>query len=207
VYLQLTDADLSRFVEPGVTLSIATTCINRDLPGKLPFGGGHPRFALIEGSSAVQQVECLTPPTATLRPPLGNGARWRLISHLALNHLSLMGDGATEAFREILRLYDFRDDPESQAAIAAVTRLAGRQGAARVPGRAGPVACQGVDVELELDPEHLPSGGGYLLAAVIQRFLALHVAINAYMRLTTRLKGQPRSLATWAPQTGDRVLI
>jgi len=207
VQLSLTDLDLSRFTQPGATLSIATTCLNRDLPARLPFGGGHPAFHLVEGRSAVKAITCLTPPTATLRPPLGNGARWRLVSHLALNHLSLMGEGATEAFREILRLYDFREAPETQAVIDAVTRVAGRRGAARVPGRAGPVACQGVDVELELDPERFSSEGGYLLAAVIQRFLSLHVAINGYTRLTAHIKGQPGSMAEWAPQTGERTLI
>ena len=207
VHLSLTDVDLSRFTQSGATLSITTTCLNRDLPARLPFGGEHPAFELNEPGTAVPGITCMTPPTATLRPALGNGARWRLVSHLALNHLSLMGEDATEAFREILRLYDFREAPETQAVIDAVTRLAGRRGAARVPGRAGPVACQGVDVELELDPERFSSEGGYLLAAVIQRFLALHVAINGYTRLTARMKGEPRSMAEWAPQTGERTLI
>lgn len=204
VYLSLSHVDLSPFTEAGTTLSIATTCLNRDLPARLPFGGEHPAFQT--GSSAVK-ITCLTPPTETLRPPCGDGARWRLLSHLALNHLSLMGSGATEAFREMLRLYDFRDAAETQAVIDAVTRLEGRRGAARVPGRAGPVACQGVDVELELDPERFSSDGGYLFAAVIQQFLSLYVAVNGYTRLTARWKGQSRSLATWAPQTGARTLI
>lgn len=207
VYISLTEFDLSPFTQAGATLSLETTCLNRDLPARLPFGGGHPAIEPVDGSSAVDRVICLTPPTGTLRPPLGDGARWRLISHLALNHLSLMGEGATEAFREILRLYDFREDPKTQAVIEAVTALSGREGAARVPGRAGPVACRGVEVDLELDPERFSSEGGYLLAAVVERFLSLHVSINAYTRLTARYKGQPRSLATWAPRTGDRTLI
>jgi type VI secretion system protein ImpG len=76
-----------------------------------------------------------------------------------------------------------------------------------VPGRAGPVACRGVEVELELDSERFSNDGSYLMAAVVQRFLSLHVTINGYTRLTARLKGQPRSLATWAPQTGEQTLI
>ena len=45
---------------------------------------------------------------------------WRLISHLSLGHLSVVGgETAAEALREVLRLYDFRDSAESRAAIRA----------------------------------------------------------------------------------------
>ncbi|NBB69855.1 MAG: type VI secretion system baseplate subunit TssF, partial [Alphaproteobacteria bacterium] len=121
VELALVDAQLAPAGGDDATLSVETTCLNRDVPARLPFGGGHPRFGLAGGAPAVRAVACLTPPTATLRPPLGEGLRWRLISHLALNHLSLMGEGASEALREMLRLYDVREDPDTRAAIAAVT--------------------------------------------------------------------------------------
>lgn len=207
VWLSLTDAGLAPADRSGATVSVDTTCLNRDLPGKLPFGGGHPTLSLVEAGGAVTGIESLTAPTPTLRPALGDGARWRLISHLALNHLSLMGEGAAEALREMLRLYDYRDDPETRAAIEAVARIDARPGAARVPGRVGPVACRGVEAELELDPDGFPPGGTYLAAAVLERFLTLHVGINGYVRLTAVQKGRPGRLARWAPRSGDRVLI
>ena len=207
VWLSLVEPDLAAAHRPGVTLSVETTCLNRNLPARLPFGGGQPAMRLVEAAGAVTRIDCLTPPTPTLRPPLGDGARWRLISHLALNHLSLMGEGADEALRETLRLYDFREDPETRTAIEAIAGIDARAGAARVPGRAGPVACRGVEAELEIDPEGFHQGGAYLAAAVLERFLTLHVGINGYVRLTARLKGRPGVLARWAPRSGDRVLL
>ena len=64
------------------------------------------------------RLRCLTPPTPTLRPALKQGAMWRLVSHLSLNHLSLEGgrEGA-EALREILKLYDFADSEETRTMI------------------------------------------------------------------------------------------
>jgi len=207
VWLSLVEREFDAAFRAGATLSVETTCLNRDLPARLPFGGGQPRFEPVAGAGAISSIACLTPPTPTLRPPLGNGARWRLISHLALNHLSLMGEGADEALRETLRLYDYREDPETRAAIEAIAAIRAVPGAARVPGRAGPVACRGVEAEIEIDPEGFPPGGPYLAAAVLERFLTLHVGINGYVRLTARLKGRPGRLARWAPRTGDRVLI
>ena len=113
-----------------------------------------------------------------------------------------MGEGAAEALREMLRLYDYRDDPETRAAIEAVARIDARPGAARVPGRAGPVACRGVEAELELDPDGIPPGREPIsMAAVLERFLTLHVGINGYVRLTAVQKGRPGRLARWAPRS------
>ena len=51
-------------------------------------------------------------------------ARWRLISHLNLNHLSLTGSSdSTEAFKEILRLYDFRETSVTRALIDSVLQV------------------------------------------------------------------------------------
>ena len=63
-------------------LSIDVLCLNRDLPAELPFGGGHPRLALVEGAGSVATITCLTAPTPTLRTPMRERGYWRLISHL-----------------------------------------------------------------------------------------------------------------------------
>ncbi len=89
VFLSLVDLDFRTFVQSRWILNVDTTCLNRDLPSTaLPFGGGRPILQLADGGALVQAT-CLTPPTKTLRPPLGHGTLWRLISHLSLNHLSL----------------------------------------------------------------------------------------------------------------------
>src|SRR5262249_19202876 len=90
-----TEVDLS-FVDPefrptapaSEMITVRTTCTNRDLPARLPFGGEQGDFEL-EGKAPVSRVRCLRRPTKSARPPLGRSARWPLVSHLALNHLSL----------------------------------------------------------------------------------------------------------------------
>ena len=114
-----------------------TTCLNRDLPHRLPFGGDQPRLQLSEGGALVSRIACLTPPTRTLRPALRHGALWRLISHLSLNHLSLVDGGDEgEALREILKLYDFADSAETRKMIDGILGVAGRRVVGRVRGAA-----------------------------------------------------------------------
>src|SRR5262249_30190478 len=115
VYLALVDLGMRPAAAGGWTLDVETTCTNRDLPQRLPFGPDQPRLRVSEGGGLVARVACLTPFPRTLRPARRRGALWRLISHLSLNHLSLV-DGAeqADALREILKLYDFADSAETR---------------------------------------------------------------------------------------------
>ena len=187
-------------------LSVDALCLNRDLPTDLPFGGGHPTLRLVEGAAAVAAIRAVTPPTTTLRPPLRERGFWRLISHLSLGHLAVSGgtDGAN-ALKEILRLYDLRETAETRSAIDAMTGISARPGVARAPGRSG-AFCRGLDVTIEFDPRTWQASGLYLLASVLNHFLALHGTINSFTRTTITLRGRPGTAATWPARSGTRVL-
>jgi type VI secretion system protein ImpG len=190
----------------AAVLSIDALCVNRDLPADLPFGGGHPRLRLAENAAAVAGLSAVTAATPTLRPPLRESRFWRLVSHLSLGHLSVTGgpQGAA-ALKEVLRLYDLRDSAETRAAVEAITGISARPGAARAPGRAGSF-CRGLDVTLEFEPRAWQVGGLYLLAAVLEHFLALHGTINSFTRTRVTLRGRPGIAAAWPARSGTRVL-
>eukprot|EP01037_Dinobryon_pediforme_P015255 gene15255-15403_t len=159
----------------GSVLSIDALCTNRDLATELPFGGGHPRMKLSEGMATITRIACLTAPTAPLRLRAREQTFWRLISHLSIGHLSLVGgaEGAA-ALKEALRLYDWRDSAETRAAVEGLIGVSSRPGAARVPGSRAGAFCRGLDVTLEFEQRAWEVGGLYLLASVLDRFLALH---------------------------------
>ncbi len=188
-------------------LSVDTLCLNRDLPTDLPFGGGHPTLRLVEGAAAVAAIRAVTPPTTTLRPPLRERGYWRLVSHLSLGHLAVSGgtEGAN-ALKEVLRLYDLRETAETHSAIDALTMITARPGTARAPGRLG-AFCRGLDVTLEFDPRTWQGSGLFLLASVLEHFLALHGTINSFTRTTVTLRGRPGTAAAWPARSGTRVLV
>jgi type VI secretion system protein ImpG len=199
-------------------LSVDALCLNRDLPIDLPFDSGRPQLRLIEGAAAVARMHCLTAPTATLRADLRERGAWRLISHLALGHLSVIGEtaggqaagGSAAVLKEVLKLYDLRGSAESQAAIEALISVSARPGTARVAStgayRAG-AFCRGLDVTLEFEPRAWQTGGLFLLASVLDRFLALHATINAFVRTGVTLRGRSGRAAAWPARAGSRVLL
>jgi type VI secretion system protein ImpG len=213
VYLLPHDADFDPERESIGVLSVDVLCCNRDLPASLPFGGGRPALRLVDGAAAVVGITCLTAPTPTLRIPARKHGFWRLISHLSLGHLSVVGgEAAADALREVLRLYDCRESTESRRAIRALLTVTSRPGTARIPGLSGPGArsggfCRGLDVTLTFDDEAWSTGGLYVLASVLDRFLALHATVNSFVRTVAVLRGRPGVAANWPPRAGNQVLL
>jgi type VI secretion system protein ImpG len=189
-------------------LSVDALCFNRDLPAELPFGNGHPAFTLTEGHAAIARLRCLTAPTPTLRPPLRDARFWRLVSHLSLSHLSVT-DGApgAAALKEVLRLYDLQDTAESRGVIDGLIAVTAKPGVARVPGARAGAFCRGLDVTLEFDARAWQGSGLYLLASVLDRFLALHTTVNSFVRTTAVLRGRPGAAARWPARAGTRTLL
>lgn len=191
---------------PGV-LSIDVLCLNRDLPADLPFGGGHPELRFVEPTAGVTRINCITAPSQPFRPPLRERRFWRLVSHLSLGHLSVVGgEAAATALREVLRLYDLRDTSETRAAIDGLASVTSRPGTARAPGGKG-AFCRGLDVTLEFEPIAWETSGLYLLASILDRFLALHATVNSFVRTRAVPKGRAGRGRVWPARAGMRVLL
>lgn len=208
IMLSLVDMNFDPRAPADWIASVDALCLNRNLPAALPYGGGHPEFNFVEGVAGVKQISCVTAPTPTLRPQVGAGNRWRLISHLTLNHLSLFDtDEGAEPLREILYLYDFRDSAETRAIIDSILSVKCERGVARAPGRDMGAFCRGLDIAIEFEGERFSTSGLYLLAAVLERFLGLYGSINSFTRLTARIKGRAGVVRKWAPRAGNLVLL
>jgi type VI secretion system protein ImpG len=207
VYLSLVDLQFQPSAPAGWTLDVETTCLNRDLPHRLPFGGDQPRLQLAEGGALIAGISCLTAPTPTLRPALRRGALWRLVSHLTLNHLSLgeEGDGA-HALREVLKLYDFADSDETRRLIEGVLSVRSRRISARA-GTAGDAVCRGMEVTVHLDEKRFTGSGLFLFACVLERFLGLYCTVNSFTKLIVTVEGRKGELRRWAPRMGEKVLV
>lgn len=211
VFLSFVDLDFRPDLPLDWTIHVETTCLNRDLPRRLPFGGGQPRLQSV-GEASLAKVTCITRPTRTLRPPLGQGTRWRLVSHLALNHLSLVDteDGAA-ALREILRLYDFADSSQTRIMIDGLTsikaeRVTGRV-VQRVSGKDSTFFCRGLDVQLSFDEDNFTDGSVLLFASVLERFLALYCSLNSFVKTTAVTNKRDGVLHRWPPRSGETVLL
>ena len=204
VYLSLVNMGFKPTLPPVETLTVSITCTNRDLAGQLPFTGEFGEI-LLESSSLIR-ARCIMAPTKTVRPPVRHGLQWRLISHLALNYLSLV-DGGLSALQEVLKLYDFTENPGIQRQISGIVALSSEPHMRRIVSEHGIVFAQGLSVNIEFDEDGFIGTGVFLFAAVLERFLGLYTAINSFTQLTAKTRQRKGELKPWPPRSGEQILL
>ena len=207
--MTLVDLDFRPHAAPVEVLTCDLTCTNRDLPAA-PIDDWRLTLATPAPVLPPKLLGRFTPPR---RVPADQG-RWRLISHLSLNHLSIAGgpDGAA-AFREALALYgealagDRDGGAEAEAHVAAVTAVSSRRTTKRVRDGRHAVAARGVELTVDLDRDRFAGGSGLLLASVLDRFCARYASINSFVQVRTRWAGSARPFRTWPVRAGGRDVI
>jgi type VI secretion system protein ImpG len=208
VFISLVDAAQAPYSAGLRQLGLDLLCTNRDLPLAMPVGRQHTDFTLAV-SAPVAAVTCLVGPTAP-RPCRGDGEyAWRFISHLGLNYLSLVESdpaGGAAGLRALLRLYVASDDSVAARQLDGLAGIACRPIVRRIPG-AGPIAVgRGLELTLTIDEAPFGGAGGILLAAVLDRFFAKYVSINAFTETVLRTP-ERGEVMRWPIRTGRRPVL
>ncbi len=209
MYMSLVDMNFNPRVPAVEILNVRATCTNRDLPGRLPFGGKEGDFE-IEGTALLSRVRCLTKPTETIRPPQRRSAQWRLISHLNLNYLSLVNaeeKETPEALQEILHLYNFNDSSVTRKQILGITHIESRKAVRQIGDRVGAGFVRGLETTLTFDEEQFVGSGMFLFACVLERFLGLYASLNSFNQLAIRSEQREEVIRTFPVRAGEQELL
>jgi type VI secretion system protein ImpG len=185
------------------TLDVHTTCLNRNYPNQLPRGS---KLSL-SGGDALVKSNMEVHPTETRRPSLNDQAHWRLISHLSLNHVSLVDDdlGAT-SLREMLRLYNYSGSRGVEMMFDGLLSSTPRRMVGRVGGSVSSGFCKGTEISLLLDETKFSGGGEYLFGSVLDHLLGMFTTINSFTKTVVRTQ-QGKTFDKWPLRTGDTELI
>ncbi len=208
IYMSLVDMNFDPRVPATEVINVRTTCTNRDLPGRLLFGGRESDFE-VEGTALLSRVRCLTKPTETIRPPQRKAVQWRLISHLNLNFLSLVNseNGTPEALQEILHLYNFNDSSVTRKQILGITGIECKKVIRQIGGRVGTGFVRGLETTLTLDEEQFVGSGMFLFVCVLERFLGLYASLNSFNQVVVRSEQREEILKRFPPRSGEQELL
>jgi len=139
---------------------------------------------------------------------LRDGARWRLISHLNLNHLSITGgNDATEAMKEILRLYNFKESSATRALIESIKSLNARPVSAPLNIDGHTTLCRGIEIEIVIDDTLSSGSSSYLFASVLEHFFGLYCSINSFTRVLVKRHNKEGYLKKCPPRAGEKILL
>lgn len=208
MFMSLVDAQFNPRVPAVDVLNVRTTCTNRDLPSRLPFGGKDGDFE-VEGTVLLSKARCLTKPTETIRPPQRRAAQWRLISHLNLNFLSLVNadDGNPEALQEILHLYNFDDSSVTRKQILGIKKVESRKAIRQIGGRVGTGFIRGLETTITVDEEEYVGSGMYIFASVLERFLGLYSSLNSFNQMVLRSEQREEDIMIFPARAGQQEIL
>jgi type VI secretion system protein ImpG len=208
VFISLVDANDAPYATQLRQLGMRLLCTNRDLPLQMPVGKLRTDFTLDTGAP-VASIRCVAGPTKPRAPTANGETAWRLISHLQLNYVSLLGDSGEEgatALREMLTLYSDEFDAGARRQIEGVKAVAAQPVVRRVPVP-GPISFgRGLEITLTCDDGAFEGTGAFLLGAVMQHFFARHVSVNSFTETVLRTL-ERNEVARWPARLGKRQIL
>jgi type VI secretion system protein ImpG len=217
VSLSLVDRNLDPATLAAEVLQVRTICSNRELPRDLRNTGGEDWGYQLEGQSPVRRISPVVHPTAPRRLPLDE-LRWRLVSHLSLNHLSISDDeDGAAALREILKLYEYpaaesladgdRGAQVSRRQIQGLLSVTSKRKVARINDGAMQGFCRGVEVTITFNEEDYAGSGLYLFAAVLERFIGMYASINSVTSLVAKSNLREGFYKQWPFRAGEQAIV
>jgi type VI secretion system protein ImpG len=202
-FLRFVDLNATSLQPRGSIATVRCLLTNRDVPATLH----QPSMVLVEGG-ALKSLRCLTPLTAPIRPQLDGALLWRSIAQLSLNHLSLVdGDRATAALREMLRLLDFKDSPETRNLVEGIHRVESEPAVMRVVSGGLPGMVRGLRVTFSLEERRYVGTSALLFASVLERFVGTYCGVNSFVQSALKMTERQGEVYRWPARAGDREIL
>jgi type VI secretion system protein ImpG len=204
--ITLVESDREALEVDRSVLSIDLTCTNRDLPCALRLSARDGDGDLfVPGAAGGATIRFLRRPTRPARLINKADTHWRLISHLALNHHSLVQDSA--ALREMLGLYDLAGSPVSRRQIGGIAAVEAVGTTAWIRHKRGSSLVHGTEVRLTLDEDAFVGAGLHLFAQVLEQFFGMVVHINSFVELVILTRHSGKELLRCQPRSGSLNLV
>ena len=202
-YISFVNREGKHRVPQTEIVAIYLTCTNAQLPSELK-----PGDITVPTSTSPEMATFanITRPTKSIPPPIGRDILWRLISHLAINYLSLE---RLENLKQLLSLYNFQIYSDRQAARANEMKISALEKLAVKPSRrlmrGQPVA--GILIEIEASKRNFADEGDlFLMGQILEKFFGLYSTMNTYTQLVLREKDEGE-VYRWLPRLGYSPLI
>ncbi len=208
VFLAFSDRELHRFNPEKWIISAEVSCTNRDLPEQLVFNADSAGLRMLPSTPGnIEKIICLSPMTPVRRPFTQQGGRWRYVSHLTLNHLSLTQDEeGIEALRGLLKLYDFDHTDEHINTLEGLLAISSENTFIRSPtGHRGNPFWHGSEITLVVDEAKFSSGNLFLFGCILSHFFGLYTSVNLFTQLI--IKNWQHEIFRFYPRAGDRAVI
>ena len=185
------------------TLLVTALCSNRGLAGEL----AAQTTLSVEDRAPAARGSLLLKPTPPRHRAIGGESTWKLVSQMALNHLSLSsGPQALAALQEILAQHAL-DDPASRAQLRALRQLEVRPSVQRLGQDAWRGFCRGLEITLDIDESGFVGASPLVFGEVLARFFAMYASLNSFTQLRFRSSQRGGLWKSWPCLAGRQFAL
>lgn len=185
------------------SVQVELTCTNGEYTAKLQAGDITKKTS---STSELVDFTNIIPPSEYQEVPTGQAVLWRLLSHLAINYLSLAD---TDNLRSLLELYIFSSHGGNKQEIAnrkridGITDISVRACDRLVRG----VPVRGQEVQVTVNASNFISTGDmYLFGMLLDRLMGSFASLNCFTEFSL-VDSSTNEVYSWPMRAGDRPLI
>lgn len=190
-------------LENKETILVELTCTNGEHTAKLKSGDITKKTS---NTSELVDFTNIISPSENQIVPTGKSVLWRLLSHLAINYLSLAD---TDNLKSLLELYIFSGHSGSKQEIANRKRI---NGVSAVSVQAcdrlvNGIPMRGQEVQVTVDAGNFTSiGDMYLFGMLLDRLMGSFASLNCFTEFSL-VDSTTDEVYRWPIRAGDRPLI
>ena len=190
-------------LENNETILVELTCTNGEHTAKLKSGDITKKTS---NTSELVDFTNIISPSENQIVPTGKSVLWRLLSHLAINYLSLAD---TDNLKSLLELYIFSGHSGSKQEIANRKRI---NGVSAVSVQAcdrlvNGIPMRGQEVQVTVDAGNFTSiGDMYLFGMLLDRLMGSFASLNCFTEFSL-VDSTTDEVYRWPIRAGDRPLI
>lgn len=182
-------------------INLELTCYDQDIPCGMRNGDPAGDFES-ELPVAGVKMTALTRPGRAVHQPVKQASRWRLISHLSLNHMLISGKKGVQVLKETLALYNVNDNSAIQRLINLIKDADVRPVTARLNGNDPQSMACGVEIRITFDRAASEEPEYFIFCRFIEHFLSLYAPVNSFSQVVTCIEFYDDSQRIWPVRAG-----
>jgi len=201
LHISFVNQDGSPLLLNDLVTHMEILCSNGLNVRKLFLGGNIPKLQFVNSGAPIANVTWAVSPTPYHIPILASKTQKIIMSHLALNHSSLL-DKNGAGLKNLLDIYDFGDNQIIKKAIHSIMQVNAHKIVRFLPDNAVTAAVQGNEIKLILSDIEIANSNLYLFLFVIYHFLTLYSSINSFVELSIICYRRGTEIYRWQPKLG-----
>ena len=179
---QVMFVDKARDTSSGtVSMSASLLCTNRDLPSQVSFGQSRGDL-FSDNMTGFSSLSLLKQPTRTARFDYTGDERWRLISLISLNFLSLASQDA-ELMKEYLSLYDIAGSAANKQLIEGVSAVKTHVKTRRIQRYPQPGFVRGTAIDISINQKQFAGVSIRQFAHLMAFVFGYHASLNSFVEV------------------------